>query len=146
VPQLDATSPDAAKLTLKERLVQHRDNPSCRDCHAGIDPYGLAFEEYSAVGRLEMERKGRPVDASTTLPDGTELAGVAALKAWILAERKDAVARSFAEALFAWALGRDVSYADDEELQGIVEAARAEDYGIRSVVRAIVSGPSFLGR
>ena len=146
VPQLDATSPDAAKLTLKERLVQHRDNPSCRDCHAGIDPYGLAFEEYSAVGRLEMERKGRPVDASTTLPDGTELAGVAALKAWILAERKDAVARSFAEALFAWALGRDVSYADEEELQGIVEAARAEDYGIRSVVRAIVSGPSFLGR
>ena len=146
VPQLDESSPDAAKLTLKERLVQHRDNPSCRDCHAGIDPYGLVFEEYSAVGRLETKRKGRPVDASTTLPDGTELEGVAALKAWILSERQDAVARAFTESLFAWALGRDVNYADEEELSAAVEAARADGFRIRSVVRAIVSGPSFLGR
>ena len=55
-------------------------------------------------------------------------------------------ARAFTESLFAWALGRDVNYADEEKLSAAVEASRADGFRIRSVVRAIVSGPSFLGR
>lgn len=146
VPNLNDSAPDTGSMTLKERLFAHRDNPSCRDCHAGIDPYGLVFEEYSAVGRLETSRKGRPIDASTTLPDGTALDGVASLKKWILEERHDAFARAFTEYLFAWALGRDTNFADEAELARLLEAVRGEGFGIRSVVRAIVSSDSFQGR
>ncbi|MEM8711720.1 MAG: DUF1592 domain-containing protein, partial [Planctomycetota bacterium] len=38
VPDLDPDTPGFEKLTLKEQLEVHRDSPSCRDCHAGIDP------------------------------------------------------------------------------------------------------------
>jgi hypothetical protein len=84
VPPLDQGKPDFARMTLKERLAAHRDSPSCVDCHAGIDPFGLPFENYSAVGLWEATRRGRPVDASSTLPDGTQVDGIDALKKWLL--------------------------------------------------------------
>ncbi|MEE2940690.1 MAG: DUF1592 domain-containing protein [Planctomycetota bacterium] len=143
VPDLDPTAPGFQDLTLKEQLELHRDSASCRDCHAGIDPYGVAFERYGATGLLEPERKGRPVDASTTLPDGTAVDGVAALKRHLLDSEADAVALSFIEHLYAYALGRDVSFTDEEDLASILEDARADGLRVRAIARAICTSPAF---
>ena len=52
VPELDqAQGSDEKLLTLKEKLIAHADNESCRDCHRKIDPWGLAFENYNALGQ-----------------------------------------------------------------------------------------------
>ena len=146
VPDIDPETPGFDKLTLKEQIELHRDSDSCRDCHASFDPYGIALESYNAVGRLETKRKGKPVDASTTLPDGTEIVGPDGLRAYILQDVPDAFASSVIEHLFAYALGRDVGYADEEELQSILETVRSEDHRIRSVIEAIVASPSFSQR
>lgn len=144
VPALDPTAPGFQDLTLKEQLELHRDSASCRDCHAVIDPYGLAFEEYGATGLLEPVRKGRPVDASTTLPGGATVDGLADLKRHLLEDELDAVALSFIEHMYAYALGRDVSFTDEEDLAAILAAVRAEGLRARSVVHAIVHSPAFL--
>ncbi|MCB9887721.1 MAG: DUF1592 domain-containing protein [Planctomycetes bacterium] len=143
VPRLDPDAPGAANLTLAQQLERHRDSASCRDCHKGIDPYGLAFENYNAVGLFELQRGGKPVDASTTLPDGTAIDGIDALKRWLLDEQADVLARAFVEHLFAYALGRDVHFADDEELQRITAASRQDGYRVRAIVRHIVGSDSF---
>lgn len=143
VPRLDPNAPGAADLTLAQQLERHRDSASCRDCHKGIDPYGLAFENYSAVGLFERVRAGKPVDASTTLPDGTAIDGIDALKRWLLDEQADVLARAFVEHLFAYALGRDVHFADDEELARITAASRQDGYRVRAIVRHIVGSDSF---
>ena len=143
VPQLDPETPGFEKLTLKEQLELHRDNPSCHDCHAGIDPYGIAFEEYNAIGLLEDERMGRPVDASTELPDGTPVDGVAELKRYILEQERQAFLRSLVEHLFAYALGRDLSFADEEEVSQIVAYAEQHGETMRAVLRGIALSPSF---
>ena len=36
--------------TLRKRLEQHRNNPSCLNCHKKIDPIGFALENYDAIG------------------------------------------------------------------------------------------------
>lgn len=144
VPDLDPTAPGFQNLTLKEQLELHRDSASCRDCHAGIDPYGVAFERYGASGLREETRKGRPVDASTTLPDGVEIDGVAALKEHLAAHEAEAVARSFVEHLYAYALGRDVSFTDEEDIDAILEAARADGWRARALLRGVVQSPAFL--
>lgn len=143
VPDLDPDTPGFDKLTLKEQLEVHRNSPSCRDCHAGIDPYGVAFERYSAVGLFEPERKGRPVDASTTLPDGTAIDGLAELKSYLLEAASDDVTLATIEHLYAYALGRDVSFADEEDLLVILEKVRANGGRIRSAVEGIVRSPAF---
>ena len=44
-----------------------------------IDPWGVPFEEFDAGGRLKQQ----PVDAKSTLPDKTEVAGVNDLKRYL---------------------------------------------------------------
>jgi hypothetical protein len=68
------------------------------------------------------------------------------LKAYILGQGAELFAASLIEHLFAYAVGRDVGYADDEELQGIREQVRSEEDTLRAVVRAIVASPSFSAR
>lgn len=121
----------------------HRDNPSCHDCHAGIDPYGIAFERYNAVGLLETERKGRAIDASTVLPDGTPVDGVAELKRHIIEKERLAFMHGLTEHLFAYALGRDLSFADEEEISQIVDYAEEHGGTLRAILRGIVLSPSF---
>ncbi len=143
VPDLDPDAPEVAGLTLKEKLELHRESPSCHDCHLGIDPYGIVFEQYDAVGLFQGERNGEPIDASTTLPDGTAVDGVAEMKAYIVEEVPEAFARSLIEHLLAYALGRDVRYGDEEEIAAILERVRAKGFRLRSVVEGIVTSPSF---
>ena len=82
-----------------------------------------------------------PVDVTSTLPDGTEIDGVDELKAWLLGEKKDAFAASLIKHLFAYALGRDVHFADDQELADILAVVQAGGYRMRSVIRAIATRP-----
>ena len=54
VPNL-AGAEDTVLLPLRRQLERHRDNAACAHCHRGIDPWGIALEEYDAVG-LKRER------------------------------------------------------------------------------------------
>ncbi|MFP6618985.1 MAG: DUF1592 domain-containing protein, partial [Pirellulaceae bacterium] len=42
------------KLSLRERLEQHRNQKGCVKCHAGIDPWGIPFEQFDAGGRFKQ--------------------------------------------------------------------------------------------
>ena len=101
VPDLDPDAPGFENLTLKEQIEKHRESPSCFDCHAGIDPFGIAFERYDAGGLLRDERQGKPVDDTSILPDGTQVQGLAGLKSYLLDSKREAVIHSLAEHLFA---------------------------------------------
>ncbi|MEM7812883.1 MAG: DUF1592 domain-containing protein [Planctomycetota bacterium] len=144
VPEIDPDTPGFQNLTLKEQLELHRDKGSCRDCHAKIDPYGVVFEGLDAVGRFREVAKGRPVDAATVLPDGTEVDGVADLKAYILNSRYESFLESFAEHLYAYATKRDVTYFDDPAIEEICHAAAADDR-LASIVAAVIRTDAFLG-
>jgi hypothetical protein len=143
VPDLDPETPGFEHLTLEEQLEVHRDKPSCADCHAGIDPYGIVFEGYDGVGLRVQERNGKPVDARTTLPDGTEIEGVDELKAWLLESASESFAASLVEHLFAYALGRDLDYTDEPELERILGEVESSGFRMRSVIESIVHSPSF---
>lgn len=146
VPDLDPDTPGFEKLTLKQQLEVHRDSASCRDCHAGIDPFGIAFEKLSAVGRYEPKRKGLTVDATTVLPDGTAIDGVRQLQEYLLGERRDDFARALIEHLFAYALGRNVHFADESEIDALLWQVKLSGYRMRAVIRSIVTSPSFTHR
>ena len=117
-----------------------------------LDPFGesskfkgvaIVFENYDAAGRYVEKRKGEVIDATTTLMDGTNIDGVDGMKAYILEQQPDKYAAALIEYLFAYALGRDVSFADEAELAAILEQVQSGDYRMRAVIRAIASSPSF---
>lgn len=144
VPELDPETPGFENLTLKEQLELHRNKVSCIDCHLKIDPYGVAFENYDAVGRFKMNHKGKPIDSKSKLPDGVEVEGVTGIKEYLLTQKKDEVTKSVVEHLFAYALGRDVSFSDEKEINSIVEKVKADDYKFKTVLEEIIKSNSFL--
>ena len=146
VPELDPDTPGFDEMTLKEKLELHRDKVSCRSCHAKIDPYGIVFEAFDATGRFHSKRKSKPIDVTSTLPDGTTIDGVAEMKAYILKRKHREFATAFVEHLFAYAIGRDVTFADEAEIAGIVDRAEKRGNGLRTIVEEIVLCPSFSGK
>lgn len=143
VPELDPDAPGFENLTLKQQLEKHRDSAACMDCHASIDPYGVVFEQYDAVGQYQVKRKDQLIDANSILPDGTEVDGIAGIKSYLLEKQQDKVAAALVEHLFAYALGRDIHFSDEAELNAILDQVRLEDYRIRAVIHEIVASPSF---
>ena len=146
VPELDPDTPGFDQMTLKQKLELHRDKDSCRSCHSKIDPYGVVFEAFDATGRFHPTHNKKPVDVSSTLPDGTVIDGVAEIKAYILKQKHREFATAFVEHLFAYAIGRDVTFADKAEIAGIVDRAEKRGNGLRTIVEEIVLSSSFAGK
>ncbi|HEX3694143.1 MAG TPA: DUF1592 domain-containing protein [Polyangia bacterium] len=68
-PPLEATNSNTATGNVRQILEEHRKNPACAACHASIDPFGLALEEFDGIGKFRTNyADGSPIDASTELP------------------------------------------------------------------------------
>jgi mono/diheme cytochrome c family protein len=132
--------------TIRERLAQHRTNPSCASCHAVIDPLGFALEHYDAIGAWRTtDESGRPVDAVAATLSGAKLNGLAGLRGLLLAEPEQ-FPRTVTEKLMAYALGRRLEYYDRPAVRAIVRDAASSDYRWSALIAGIVKSPAFLMR
>ncbi len=144
VPELDATdeASDGRFLTVRERLEQHRANPACNSCHRVIDPIGVALENYDVTGTWRVRDTGSLVETLGELYDGTPLYGPDDLRAALL-RRPEALVRTFAENLMAYALGRRIEYYDMPAVRSVAAAAGEGDYRLSAFVKAVVASDPF---
>jgi len=143
---LPESKPGAAPASIRERLSQHRKNPSCASCHSVIDPLGFALENFDVIGGWRtVDESGRPVDASGNTVSGAKIEGLKGLRALLL-EQPDQFPRTVTEKLLAYALGRRLEYFDRPAVRKIVRDAAAHDYRWSSIVLGIVDSPTFLMR
>ena len=151
VPNLDNGDTDAALLPLKRQLEIHLDNAACAQCHKSIDPWGVALEEFDAIGRRRQEivrfsgdREARiPVDAAATLPDGEQVDGVDELTAYLTRRRKQDFARALTSKMLTYALGRSLEFSDEETVDHLTERFIESGYGLRDLVTMIVTHEVF---
>jgi len=136
VPKLD----DLTQLPLRARLERHRSAPGCAGCHTGIDPWGLPFEAYDAAGLFQKN----PVDASSRLPDGAEVADFVSFREHVKIALLDDVTREFLRRLATWGCGRPPTGADLRFVETLAVELRARGGGIRDGLRAIVTSDLFL--
>ena len=87
-------------------------------------------------------RIGAAVDASAELADGRAFEDVHGLKRLLLGDTRQ-VARSLAEKLLIYATGARTSFADRREIERIVDAAEAHDYGARTILEQVVLSEAF---
>lgn len=151
VPELDSGQPDFESLTLKQQLEVHRTKSACNDCHRGIDPWGIAFESYDAVGlhrdsiRRIKDRKtvNVGVDDQVTLPDGSAIDGVVGMKRYLLQNEQDRFARSLTGKLLAYSLGRSIGFEDRDCVDELVAVFQASDYRLSDLIVAIAQSKTF---
>ncbi len=143
VPEVDLTDPKILQMTLKERIADHRNKPACYSCHSRIDPWGIAFENYDALGVYRTRVGNKPVDATSRLFNQQELSGILGLKRYLLQDRQDQFARAMVSKLAAYALGRSLTFSDHTELEEITRRFRERGDRLGDLVDIMVSSKLF---
>ncbi len=144
VPPLVSESPDdLEKKTFRERFAQHRERADCAGCHVKLDPLGFALENFDAVGRWrDHYENGQVVDSSGKLFRKYEFSGIIDFKDAILKE-KDRFARALAAHLLSFALGREVTAADSQDLDLVAKITAERNYSLRTMIHEITRSKPF---
>ena len=165
-PTVKAVEPDIrGAVTIRQQLAKHRDNPTCASCHTRMDPPGFALESFDVMGAHRVKYRavaenvkpepgfgmngqafafhyGPPVDSAGEVPDGRTFRDVKEFKRLVLADDVT-IARNLARQLVVFATGAPVRFTDRDELEQILQRARARHYGVRTLVEEIVRSEMF---
>ncbi|MEZ5299812.1 MAG: DUF1592 domain-containing protein [Verrucomicrobiales bacterium] len=143
VEPIEPNPPDSPKATIRQKIKAHAQNANCAACHRKIDPLGLAFDQFDAIGQWRTRERVEsgtgddpPVDASGELPDGRRYRDAAEFKRLLLEDR-DRFLHAFAEQLCTYALRRVLTVDDREDIRAIVGEAKQKDYRLKDIVRAV---------
>ncbi len=139
------------KLTVRERLEQHQEIESCASCHRGIDPYGMAMENYDVIGSWRTIQNGegfRPnsapeIDASGKLPNGATFTGIEDFKELLLAQ-DERFFRGLTEKMLVYALGRPHLPSDRSLVDEIVRELKEDSPTLRTLLKRIATSRPFL--
>ncbi len=145
VPELDrANDPKLKGLTLKQALALHRSAASCNGCHTKIDPWGLPFEEYDAIGSLKKQKAVKAIDAKAELPSGVSVDGVVELKKELLRTRTDDLRKATLRKVTSYALGRTLTLTDIESVDALVPTVKKREDRFGALIELVVTSEAFL--
>jgi mono/diheme cytochrome c family protein len=173
VPALSDTAGESAEtaVTIKDLLVRHRQKESCNDCHSRLDPWGIPFEQYNAIGKFQpfVPENGTkvgsfstskhadlagyeaylktictvPIQADARVPLGPTVNGMDELKAYLLKSKRDAIATNVMRRLTAYALGRDLTWRDRFMIEELVKKNQPGGYKLRDMIVAVCQSAAF---
>ena len=149
VPELDSEIAKKKKLSIRQQMELHRKKAACADCHSDIDPWGISFEEYDAVGKWRREWRQKPkskpqsLDLETKLPGGHKLKGMQDLKRHLLSREKDRFARALSEKILTYALGRSLEFTDEETTEALARGFKRSGYHLRDLITQVVETEAF---
>ncbi len=143
VSAIEPNPPNSPKATLRQKIEAHRNNANCAACHAKIDPLGIAWDNYDAIGQWRTREKVAKglgddplIDPSGVMPDGRPFKDCVEFKKMLLEDR-DKIAKAFVEHLCTYALRRVLTIDDQDDIKAIVSEAKKNQYRVRDIVRAV---------
>ena len=130
--------PDPTKRTMREKLAAHAVEPTCSTCHALMDPIGLAFEHFDALGEFRENDDGAPLDVTGNL-DGAAFADARALTELIAAspEAATCVVRN----LYRYVTAHIETTGEEPAITKLSAAFAAGNYNFQELVKALVVTP-----
>jgi hypothetical protein len=132
--------------TLREKMEQHRANPSCANCHSLLDPIGFGLENFNAIGAWRDEDNGRPVDSAGQLTTGQQFKNANELTGILLGDKRNQFVRCLSGKLLTYALGRGVEFYDKPAIAGIMTSAAKDNFAFQSLIQAVVESVPFQKR
>lgn len=143
VPAIEPNPPKSAKASLREKIEAHRDNVNCAACHAKIDPLGLAWDNYDAIGQWRTREKGIAgvgedplISPAGQMPDGRPFKDANEFKR-LLIEDRDKFVRAFIEHLCTYSLRRVLTVDDQDDIKAIAAEVKKGQGGVKDIVRAV---------
>ena len=135
-------------LSQREKLEQHRAEAACVGCHTLMDPLGVVFESFDAVGRERtVDEAGHPIVTATTLTATLDMDGpIDSVQQ--LGEKLAASAQArdcYVTQSFRFFFGREVEAADACSIQRLRQSFAA-DQSLSGLLVALTQTDAFLYR
>lgn len=131
--------------SLRQRMEQHRENPSCASCHKSMDPLGFGFENFDAIGAWRTKDGNFAIDPAGILPSGESFTTPQQLRA-ILKRSQDEFARCLTEKMLTYAVGRGLEYYDKCAVDSLTASLAKDNYRIGTLIQEIVHSDPFQKR
>lgn len=144
VPALEAAAKGSGRpMTMRELMVAHREQPMCASCHVRMDPPGLAFENFNALGQYRESDRGQLIDAAGQLSTGEPFQTAEELVRILTTSRRRDLYRCATEKILTYALGRGIEYFDIPTVEAIISKLEEDGGRIRTLVHCVVESPAF---
>jgi mono/diheme cytochrome c family protein len=162
-PPAPANVPEIARLagkrlTTRERLLAHQENPQCASCHRKIDPIGFGLENFDATGIWRTTDSYQPVseggepdpllkitweiDSSSVFHKGPAFGGYFEMRDHIATKRRN-FAKGFCSALIEYALGRPCGFSDEGLVESVVNHCEKKGFATREFLHALIQSKEF---
>ena len=136
IPEPSGTAP-----TLRARIAEHLEEPTCAGCHNQMDPIGLGLEHFDGLGRFRSRDNGVEIDASGTL-DGVEFEDLSSLAVAI--REHDRFGVCLTRKYYQYATGQELPEGPEPELVvAISDHFAASDFDVLEMMRAVLSSRGF---
>jgi mono/diheme cytochrome c family protein len=145
-PELEESHESDEQLTLRQRLEEHRKNPSCASCHSRMDPIGFGLENFDRLGRWRVTDAGQPIDTAGKMPSGATFSGPDELKQLLLTRKKHELLRNLTKKMLGYALGRGLNKLDQCVVRETLEALKKNDNRASVLIEQIVLSYPFQHR
>jgi len=143
VPEFKEGKEAALTGTLRQRMEQHRENPTCAACHARMDPIGFGMENFNGIGQWRDKEGEFPIDPAGKLVTGETFNGPADLKAILLKSKRDDFVHCLTEKMLTYALGRGLEYYDKCAVDQITKRLAKSRYRFSTLILEIVKSTPF---
>ena len=144
VPELDDQKQLAG--TLRQRMEQHRANPTCASCHTKMDAIGFGLENYDGVGAFRTLDAGAAVDPSGELSATDKFKGPVELANLLARQKKEDFIRCMVEKMLTYSLGRGLEYYDRCAVKEIADGLAKRRNTFSGLVLEVVNSVPFQKR
>ncbi len=150
-----AIEPDVSgATTIRERLAKHSTDKTCAECHHKIDPLGFSLESFDPVGRWrstypkpkKKDAAAPKIDTTGEFPSGETYKDFAGFRKVVLDTRSDLFARHLIRQALSYATGRVMEPADNFVIDEILEKAKKENLGLRTIIVECLTSRAFRSR
>jgi len=135
IPEADETSP-----TLRDRVAVHLEDPACAGCHELMDPIGLGFENFDAIGKWRSTEAGAVIDPSGNL-DGTDFTDAWEMAAAI--SKHPQFGPCVAQNLYQYTTGLPLGEGERDLVDWLADGFAADGHRMQALVLRIIDSPGF---
>jgi len=136
---------------IRQALEYYWQQPSCRECHLQLDPLGLPFDNYDAIGRYRATYDdGTPIDTSISLPasdaypEGFEVRGADDVVAWLQSDPR--LLACFTQQVYAFGMGRMLRAPDQSNVKLLTDTWQRGPLTLKGALRTLVMSETFRTR
>jgi hypothetical protein len=132
--------------TARERYSAHSRDAVCATCHQQMDPIGLTFESFDAIGHFRTTENGVTIDTSGGLP-GTQITVPNALELVQAVAAEEETQTCFVSHWLDFAYGRTLKQSDDSDAclkQQLYSSFKASGYNVKQLLLDLTQTEAFL--